>query len=175
MSKKKSYNRQCLADSNKKSIQEISCGYCETKVIRFFSQIEKNTTGKFFCGFECRSKYYKQEYKVRCVVCEIEFDKNPAEQKRYPVHCCSIKCRSKYNDKRKNRKCDECGDRIFRPPSVLKGRKNIFCSIECHDIFQNHKTEVKCGKCNKKVMKSPSAMKERHYFCSRECFSKFYF
>ncbi len=168
-------DRKCLANSKKKPTQKIPCEYCGTELIRIYSQIQKNTTGKFFCGFECRSQYYKKGYKVKCIVCDIRFEKAPAEQKRYPVHCCSVECRSKYNDKREIRKCDECGDKIFRPPSILKDRKNLFCSIECHDVFQNCKTKVKCEKCGKKIWKSPSAMKERHYFCSMKCFSKYGF
>jgi hypothetical protein len=167
-------DRKCLANS-KKNTQEIACKYCGTNVSRPYSQIKKNITGNFFCRIECRSQYSRKSYKVKCVVCGIDFDKLPSEQKRYPIHCCSTECRSKNNDKRKFRTCDECGNKISRPPSVLKDRNNIFCSQKCFDIFQNQKTEVKCEKCGKKVFKSPSAMKERHYFCSRECFSKYAF
>ncbi len=167
-------DRKCLANS-KKNTQEVKCSWCDKGLMRFGGQIKKNTTGKFFCGFDCRSSFYKEDYKVTCVVCDSEFEKNPAEQKRYPVHCCSVKCRSKYNDRREARKCKQCDGDVFRPPSILKGRKNIFCSQDCFDIFQDQKTEVKCEKCGKKVWKSPSAMKERHYFCSRQCFSRYAF
>lgn len=167
-------NRKCLA-SSRKNAQEVECSWCNKKFMRFGGQIKKNTTGKFFCGFECRSQFYRREYKVQCVVCDSEFEKIPAEQKRYPVHCCSVECRSKYNYCCEIRVCDECEREVCRPPSLLKDRKNVFCSQNCFDIFQNQKTEVKCEKCGKKVLKSPSAMKERHYFCSRGCFSKYSF
>lgn len=167
-------DRQCLANS-KKNKHEVKCDWCNAKLIRPHCQIEKNATGKFFCGFDCRSQFYRKDYLVRCAVCDSEFEKVPAEQKRYSVHCCSKECRAKNNDRREIRKCDECGGRVFRSPSVLKDRRNIFCSQNCFDEFQNQKTEVECDKCGKKVWKSPSAMKERHYFCSRECFSKYAF
>lgn len=154
---------------------EVNCSNCEAKVNKSPCYVKRNKTGLFFCDNSCRSQYGRRGYKVQCVVCDSEFEKVPAEQKRYPVHCCSKKCRAKNNDRREIRKCDECGGKVFRPPSVLKDRKNIFCSQDCFDKFQNQKTEVECAKCGKKVWKSPSAMKERHYFCSRGCFGKYAF
>ncbi len=151
------------------------CFNCREKIDRSPCYIKRNKTGLYFCDNSCRSQYYRKNYKVRCVICDSEFEKVPAEQKRHPVHCCSVKCRNKYNDRRETHKCDECKKEVFRPPSVLKDRENVFCSVECHDVFQNQKTEVECAKCKKKVWKSPSAMKERHYFCSRECYGKYAF
>ena len=165
---------KCLANSKKNKV-ELKCDFCNESIVRAKSSVDGNSTGKFFCSSNHRGLYYKQAYHVNCVICEKKFEKVLAEQKRYPIHCCSIECRSKYNDRRELRKCDECGGKIFRPPSVMKNRDNLFCSIKCHDAFQNHKTEVKCEKCGKKVWKSPCAMGKRHYFCSRECFSKYTF
>ena len=154
---------------------EVNCSNCGVRVDKSPCYIKRNKTGLFFCDNSCRSQYGRRNYKVQCVVCNSIFEKVSAEQKRHPVHCCSVICRNKYNDRRELRKCDECGGKVFRPPSVLKNRDNIFCSIKCHDAYQNQKTEVECVKCGKKVWKSPSAMLERHYFCSRECFSKYSF
>lgn len=154
---------------------KVCCSNCGNKVEKSPCYIKRNKTGLFFCDNLCRGQYGRRDYKVRCVVCDIKFEKVPAEQNRYPVHCCSVKCRSKFNNKRKNRKCDECGNKVFRPPSLLKDREHIFCSIKCHDVFQNQKTEVKCAKCEKAIWKSPCAMKKRHHFCSTKCFSKYSF
>ncbi len=173
-SKNQYCDRKCLANS-RKDMQEVECDWCSTKLMRYRREIGENATGKFFCGFDCRSKFYRKDYKVQCVVCGSDFEKNPAEQKRYPVHCCSIECRAKNNDRRETRKCDECGIPLSRPPSLFKNKKNIFCTQDCFDRFQNHKTRVRCDKCGKIVWKTPSAMKHPYHFCTQKCFMKFAF
>jgi len=167
-------DRKCLSNS-KKNAQEIECSWCNQKLVRPACQIKKNTTGRFFCGFDCRSLFYKKDYKVTCVVCEIDFEKVPAEQNRYPVHCCSVECRNQYNNKCVDYICDECGIKLRRPPSLFKNKTNAFCTQDCFDRFQNHKTRIRCDECGKIAWKSPSAMKKPHHFCSQKCFMKFSF
>lgn len=153
----------------------VNCENCNKDLERVAAEIARNKTGKFFCDFRCRSLFYKLGYKVSCIVCDVGFEKNPAEQKRYPVHCCSVRCRSKFNDKRVKRQCDQCGVVFYRPPSVLKDRKHLFCTQNCFDVFQNTKTLVACEKCGKQIWKTPSAMLKDHHFCGKKCFFKFSF
>ena len=110
---------------------------------------------------------------VHCVVCDREFEKHVAEQKRYPIHCCSIECRSKKNDKRLIKKCELCGKEVRRPPSLFKGKKNFFCSESCHNEFQSLREEVTCDQCGVIFKKQKCIIRRSNSnFCSTVCFSK---
>ena len=154
----------------------LNCDGCGEKILRQKYQLDRNTTGLFFCGNECKTKYYQRINKVECVICEKSFYKNTSDRRRYPVHCCSIGCRSEYNNKRIRVKCENCDKVLFRPPSLLKGKKNIFCSKGCYNEFQDNKVEFKCDKCGEKYKTSKANYKRRRkHFCSQECFSKYKF
>ncbi|MHA2279358.1 MAG: hypothetical protein ACXAC5_00495 [Promethearchaeota archaeon] len=155
---------------------KMHCSNCDSEVDKSPCYVKRNKTGLFFCNNSCKSKHYRKSYSVKCVVCGTDFEKVPAEQKRYPIHCCSVECRSKYNDKRETRHCSECGKKVCRPPSVLKDRDNVFCSVKCHDVFQDLREEVKCDKCGINFQKQLSLIKRSNYnFCSTSCFSKYTF
>ncbi len=169
---KRSYycSKKCF--SSKRTGKTVQCKGCGGNLYRTGARLlQKNN----FCNNKCKSKFFRKNYIVTCVVCGNEFEKVPAEQRRHPVHCCSVECRSKNNDKRVEVSCTECGKKFERPLSVLYGKANYFCSQECHNDFQNHKTLVKCDSCGIDVWKSPSAMADdfNHHFCSVACFSKF--
>jgi len=168
-------NRECLSNHMKNG-KRVNCKACGKDLYRTDSDINSNSTGLFFCDNSCKSNHFKKSYKVTCVECNEVFDKNPAEQKRYPVHCCSVECRSIYNNRQIIVACQECGKNISRPPSLLAGRDNLFCSTKCHDIFQDTKITVACKKCGKMVSKSPVYVRRsKWHFCSNECKGQFWF
>jgi YHS domain-containing protein len=158
----------------RKNGRSVECLNCKKEVYRTEYHLSKNLTGEFFCSNACKSKYHKRAYVVECVICSKQFEKVPADQKRYPVHCCSIECRSEYNDRRELHCCDECGKEFNRPPSVVAGKTNLFCSQACHDKFQDAKVELVCEICSKKFRVSPVyAKRNEHHFCSNDCKGKF--
>ena len=173
--KKKYCSRKC-ADKAKITKIEVECGGCGKKFFRSSSAKKKNKTGLYFCGNQCKTKYYRRINVVKCVICKIDFYKNSSDRERYPVHCCSVKCRNEHNNKRVRIECGNCEKVFYRPPSLIKGKKNIFCSKDCHDMFQDNKVEFKCDKCGKKYKTSKANYKRtRNHFCSPACFSKFKF
>ena len=154
---------------------KVKCSNCEKVLRRSKRDIERNKTGKYFCGYDCRSKFYRASYAVECVICGKEFDKSPADQERYPVHCCSIECRSANNDKRQDIECANCKKKMRLPPSKISGRSNVFCSKECADSFQTTKKWITCSWCGKPFQQHLciiSRCKHNSPCCSRDCAAK---
>lgn len=147
----------------------VKCDGCGSEIYRMPQYLNAKL---FFCDNKCKSKYWRQFYKVTCVVCGKEFEKNPAEQKRHPVHCCSIECRSKNNDIQQVAFCLQCGKTVKRPPSQLDGQ--VFCSQECHNEFQDKKIEICCDGCGVVCYKSPVYInRTKQHYCSIECAAKY--
>lgn len=147
----------------------VQCANCGNELYRPPKRLKAKM---HFCNNDCKSQHFRKAYQVTCVVCGNDFEKVPAEQKRYPVHCCSVECRSEYNNKRMSIQCENCGQNLVRPPSQIKDKN--FCSTECHDEFQDQKIQVKCRCCGKPVWKSPVYINRTTvHFCSIECSGKY--
>jgi len=145
------------------------CSNCGKDIIRK----EKSKSGLYFRSMPCKSKKLREKGMVKCVVCEKDFYKPPAEIKRYPIHCCSVECRAENNKKQETKVCDFCGEKIIKPQSLFKNRKNFFCSESCHNKWQSKKEIVKCDCCEKRFEKQLSLInRSRSNFCSISCKSK---
>jgi len=120
--------------------------------------------------------------KVRCLVCQKEFETIPSRVKHGGGKYCSRTCRDKSMSKRITCVCLFCHKNFSVIPSVVKKGFGKYCSSDCyHSACTGTKRRSRqvlrtCVVCGKKFMAYPSrVLNGRAKCCSRDCVIKLSF
>lgn len=105
---------------------EVVCLGCGVTMVRRNSDIARNTSGRFFCGLECRNKMGSRPRTKplkACEQCATEFYPNYSGEQRF----CSVECVAESQRTRQVAACEFCGGDYVQG----KGRRERFCSRPC--------------------------------------------
>lgn len=115
----------------KESKVTVRCAACGQEVERWISQVEKNSTGRFFCSASCRAKIGSKPRLRPESLCEI------CGKSYYPAsygrtsRFCSKPCMNEWQArKRVTLNCKVCGKEFTLSPSVAKSGV-VHCSKTC--------------------------------------------
>jgi len=88
---------------------------------------------------------------VKCLECNIAFDKRSSELKKHPNSFCSRSCAAKYNNRGRDRHlakrdgvasvvkidCKACNKELSRKHKTLKYFKEHYCNARCQRVHEN--------------------------------------
>jgi endogenous inhibitor of DNA gyrase (YacG/DUF329 family) len=110
----------------------VQCANCNKDVAKEPGQVQRNTTGRFFCSAKCRNatgvKPRKGTYR-QCSVCGTDFYARPSSDAKY----CSNKCVNIRNTTvgTEERMCQGCGKAFAFRLTMAKYNAGVFCSKQC--------------------------------------------
>lgn len=119
----------------------VRCRVCGTESQRRVSNVERNTTGQFFCSKACRcqaSLKPKSGYLRPCQICGTNFYRHKSGHQKF----CSRSCYDEHQRRFSvTSECASCGVEYQRPPN----RSRNYCSLRCshrdntkHDLGWRH-------------------------------------
>lgn len=114
----------------------VTCASCSAKIERYKWQVEKNTSGSFYCSKVCQNLKGSKPRKgsaVPCTQCGVVTYRRPSSVRS--KNFCSTSCHNLYQARSQVQfACEHCGSDFWVSPSALKFNKNKFCSNQCkHD------------------------------------------
>lgn len=120
-------------------LEMFLCSNCTQTLHRFKCNIERNTTGLWFCSYACQRAYRKSHATaptLTCPVCKVQFIVKPYRVKENIQLTCSLACKTillgwgsqvVY--------CDWCGEEFRRKNAEIKPHN--FCSRPCMGKWQS--------------------------------------
>ena len=143
----------------------VESAWCGTEKVVALSRYKNNSSGNFFCDFDCLGKWRKKhiggenhplfqggKMTVKCSYCGNEKKVWPANNREYEYHFCQPECQSKFYSlhftgekspgwrggraKRKI-KCDYCGTVLYRCQAKIDSYNKHFCNRKCHSQWQS--------------------------------------
>lgn len=117
----------------------LQCSHCSKAIEREDYQIARNTTGLWFCSYDCQKAYHTSRAtapELTCPVCGKQFIVKPYRVKPGKQLACSLECRQVllgWGSKLLN--CEWCGQEFRRRNAQVNGHN--FCSRHCMGQWQS--------------------------------------
>lgn len=124
-------------------METFNCAHCDKEIKRHQYQINRNTTGLWFCSYECQRAYRKENAtpaSLVCPSCGNAFTVKPYRIRNAKKTCRPVTCSKECSRKSlgwgsKTIPCDWCGKVMNRKNAEIK--KHNFCSRECMGKWQS--------------------------------------
>ena len=122
----------------------VDCSACGESISRRPYEIERNTTGRFFCDKSCMGDYQSTHQQVECDYCGDEMSLPEWDIERSEHHFCSDECFNNWQSEYRRGEnhphwdgdnvdveCGYCGSEMAVRPWRLEDVDEVFCSDEC--------------------------------------------